>query len=632
MPAAADTLSGAATGARHIPHVEISAQSPGDSDPALAPLSTTLISARTLEAAHTPSLLPTLQSHVPSLFITGRSVLGYGLSTGAAGTLKVRGVGSEKGTGVLVVMDGEPMVQGLMGHTVADTYQSLGATEVEVVRGPASVRYGSDAMAGVIQIRTASSTASSATPEKNPKPTTRLQAQAAYGTYETLNSGVHLHHTGRRGFALTAAASYDRTEGHRDNLGFRQASAFARLSQRLTSHWQLALQAYGTRFTTENPGTTDAPLLDAQAQATRGLASLSLRHQYAATEGSLRAYYTYGDHHIDDGHTADAAPLNYQFRSQDFIRGLQLDETLRPWRGATLAAGLEARQYGGKAWNAPLHHDGDHATQAHTAPAYLIDTTLWSVGTYLCLGQTLGDMTIDGGLRYERDAASGEAWVPQLGLTYRPARPTTLRLLASRGFRAPSLRELYLWASANPELRAERLTNYEVSVEQWWCRHRLRTQITLYHLRAQNLIETVYEGGRAQNRNLGRQRNRGVEVELAAQLSRSWHYATHYSYLHTQQAVTGAPRHAWHQELSFTTARWRLAPSLQYVDHLYTALSPTLVAEHYLLLHLMLEFRPTRYIQIFARGENLTGERYETIQGYPMPRATAMGGIKLTLP
>jgi outer membrane cobalamin receptor len=554
-------------------------------------------------------------------------VLGYGLSTGAAGTLKVRGVGSDKGTGVLVVMDDEPLVQGLMGHTVADTYQSLGATAVEVVRGPASVRYGSDAMAGVIHIRTTASAS-----EAQPTPGTRLQLQAAYGAYETLNSGVHLHHTGRQGFSLTAAASYDRTEGHRDNLGFEQASAFVRLSQRIASHWHLALQAYGTRFTTENPGTTDAPLLDAQAQATRGLASLSLRHQYASTEGSLRAYYTYGDHHIDDGHTVDAAPLDYQFRSQDFIRGLQFDETLHPWQGATLSSGFELRQYGGKAWNTPLHHGAEHAMQTHTPRTYLIDTTLWSVGAYLCWGQTISHFTLDGGIRYERDAVSGATWVPQLGLSYRPARPTTLRLLVSRGFRAPSLRELYLWASANPDLQAERLTNYEASVEQWWCRHRLRTQITLYHLRARNLIETVYAEGRARNHNLGRQRNQGVEVELAAQLSRSWHYATRYSYLHTRKAVTAAPRHSWHQELSFTTARWRIAPSLQYVDHLLTALSPTLVTEHYLLLHLTLEFRPTRYIQIFARGENLTGERYETILGYPMPRATALGGVKLTLP
>jgi outer membrane cobalamin receptor len=606
---------------RHIPHVEISAHHTGEGEAVLAPLSTTLLSARTLEAAHCPSLLPTLQAHVPSLFITGRGVLGYGLSTGAAGTLKMRGVGGDKSAGVLVLLDGEPMVQGLMGHTLADTYQSLAAQQVEVVRGPASVRYGSDALGGAINIRT------------HGEERTGVEAHASYGPYQTLNSGAHLRYSGHNGFSATIAGQYDRTEGHRDGLDFEQGGAFVKLSQALNPHWRLTLQGYGTRFDSGNPGTTDTPLYDSRAQATRGTASLSLRHEYAEVEGSVRAYYSYGDHHIDDGHTADEAPLDYQFRSRDFIAGVNIDETLRPGRNTTLFFGFAAKKHGGKAWNEPLSthpHSATHTTE-HNERSYLIDTTLWSAGLYLCLSQELGRYwTLDGGIRYERDAASGNEWVPQGGLSWRPNRQTTFKALVSRGFRAPSLRELYLWASANPELKAERLTNYEASVERWWCRHRLRTQVTLYDLHAKNLIETTYVDGRARNQNLGRQRNYGAEVELGWTPARHWHYATHYSYLHTRQAVTAAPHHRWHQELAYTSDRWRIAPATEYVRGLHTSTAP-LVTERYFLLNLNVEFRPAPWIQIFARGENLTGERYETILGYPMPRATAMGGVRIHL-
>jgi outer membrane cobalamin receptor len=606
-----------------MPHVEIAADRPTEVEAALAPLATTLISARTLEAAHTPSLLPTLQAHVPSLFATGRGILGYGLSTGAAGTLKIRGVGGEKSAGVLVVMDDEPMVQGLMGHTLADMYQSLAAQRVEVVRGPASVRYGSDALGGVVQIRTSAAEGSEVAPA------THLRAQAAFGPYQTLNSALHLQHATPYGLDVTAAGSYDRTDGHRAGLDFEQASAFVRAAQRAGEHWRFTAQGYGTHFVAGNPGTVASPLWEARAEARRGLVAVAAHHDYEALSGQFRLYYSLGDHHIDDGHGSDEAPADYRFRSRDYIAGMQVDETLRPGRHTTVWLGAALKRHGGRAWNEPLAAT-HHAPASHASTrSYLVDTALWSAGAYLGLTQEVGSrLTLDGGLRYELDEASGGEWVPQVGASWRMGRTTRLRALASRGFRAPSLRELYLWAAANPDLKPEHLVNYELGVERWWCRHRLRTQVTLYTLRATNLIETTYLNGRAQNRNLGHLRNRGVEAEVEWQLSRHWHYATTYSYLDTSRPVTAAPRHKWHQELVYETTRWRVAPAFEYVGHLYTATDPISV-EHYGLLHLDVELRPAAWLQLFARGENLLGQRYETLAGYPMPRATATGGVRL---
>jgi outer membrane cobalamin receptor len=655
---------------RHIPHVEISANGPEEVDGALSSLSTTLITARTLQAAHSPSLLPTLQTHVPSLFVTGRGVMGYGLSTGAAGTLKMRGVGGEKSTGVLVLIDGEPMVQGLMGHTLADTYQTMAAQQVEVVRGPASVRYGSDALGGVINIKTHGDdirgrnaspsndgTNASSTPAQGG--INALNAHLSYGSYRTLSTGMHLSAATRSGFSLVAAASYDRTDGHRPRLDFEQSSAFVKMSQRMGEHWQLALQGYGTHFLSSNPGTTQTPLFDAAADAKRATASLSLRHAYAAAEGSLRAYYSGGDHHIDDGHEADAAPLDYQFRSRDYIVGVNLDETIRPWRGGTLFVGLSVKKHGGEAWNEPLHAShstGDsHASRAttshltplaeniqstssHTASATtLVDTALWTAGIYLCFSQQWGHLTLDGGLRYERyerDASPGSEWTPQAGITWRANRATTAKISVSRGFRTPSLRELYLWASANPDLRAERLVNYEASVERWWCRHRLRTQLTAFTLHASNLIETVYTDGRARNLNTGAQRNRGVEIEAEWAPLRRWQYATQYSYLHTRRPVVAAPRHKWSQQLTYNAPRCSLAATLLYVGRLYTSVESSgstigsaTASQSYLLLGLTATWHLTSRLDLFARGENLTNRRYETLAGYPMPRAVGFGGI-----
>ena len=67
----------------------------------------------------------------------------------------LRGVGgSSPNAGVLVLIDGMPQYAGLYGHSIADAYQTMLAERVEVLRGPASALYGSNAMGGVVNIVT----------------------------------------------------------------------------------------------------------------------------------------------------------------------------------------------------------------------------------------------------------------------------------------------------------------------------------------------------------------------------------------------------------------------------------------------------------------------------------------------
>ena len=73
-----------------------------------------------------------------------------------------------------------------------------------------------------------------------------------------------------------------------------------------------------------------------------------------------------------------------------------------------------------------------------------------------------------------------------------------------------------------------------------------------------------------------------------------------------------------------------VAAGVQYVEGLYTAVAPNAeIQENFVLLNLRASFRVNRRLTIYARGENLLAQRYEINAGYPMPRATAFGGIKL---
>lgn len=130
-----------------------------------------------IEQTMQPSLLPVLNEQIPGLFTTARGIMGYGVSGGAAGGISLRGL-SGGSARMMVLIDGHPQYAGIFGHPVADAYQTLLADRVEVLRGPASVLYGSNAMGGVINIVTRQ-------PEGDGF---RGRFHTGYGSYNTLET------------------------------------------------------------------------------------------------------------------------------------------------------------------------------------------------------------------------------------------------------------------------------------------------------------------------------------------------------------------------------------------------------------------------------------------------------------
>ena len=119
------------------------------------PMTVTVIGRETLTEQNYTNVLPTVVQQVPGLMVTARGMMGYGVSTGAAGGINLRGVSGGAGQ-LLVLIDGHPQYQSIFGHSISDSYQTLMADRVEVLRGPASVLYGSNAMGGVMNIVTRS--------------------------------------------------------------------------------------------------------------------------------------------------------------------------------------------------------------------------------------------------------------------------------------------------------------------------------------------------------------------------------------------------------------------------------------------------------------------------------------------
>ena len=80
----------------------------------LIPYTVSVVDSRQLEAVGSTQLLSALSGRVPSLFVTERSILGFGVSSnGGSGHIKMRGVGGDRASAVLKMVDGQPPFAGI---------------------------------------------------------------------------------------------------------------------------------------------------------------------------------------------------------------------------------------------------------------------------------------------------------------------------------------------------------------------------------------------------------------------------------------------------------------------------------------------------------------------------------------
>ena len=570
-----------------------------------------------IDQALQPSLLPVLTEQIPGLFVTSRGVMGYGVSGGAAGSISLRGLSG--GTARLMVMiDGHPQYAGIFGHPIADAYQSFLAERVEVLRGPASVLYGSNAMGGVINIVT----------RKMQEDGVKTNLRAGYGSYNTLET--ELTNRIRKGrFSSVISGSYNRTDGHRADMGFEQYGGYAKLGYEMTDNWNLRGDVNVTHFNASYPGPVDAPLLDGDQRITRGMTSFAVENRYEKTSGAVSFFYNWGNHWINDGYTPSAGegPQDDRFNSRDNMMGVSLYQSTQFFKGNRITLGFDWFRYGGRAWNEYVSGENIGTTSE------LVDKHEDELAGYIDFRQDIGSwLTFNAGLRADHHSRIGLEWVPQAGLAFHLPHAIELKASASKGFRYPILREMYMFPPQNPDLQPESMWNYELAFSQRLMEGRLTYGVNFFYIDGKNLIQTLPNpnGSGMLNQNSGAIKNPGVEIQAAYRINRQWSVDGNYSFLHMENPVIAAPEHKLYAGANFSHGRWNVSTGVQYVEGLYTSVGENENKENFVLWNLRASFRACKWLDIWARGENLLAQKYEINAGYPMPGATVMAGFNLS--
>ena len=576
------------------------------------PMTVTVVGQQKLIEQNHQSILPAVMQQVPGLFVTSRAVMGYGVSGGGSGAINIRGIGGSPNTDVLVLIDGHPQYQGIFGHPISDSYQTMMTERVEVLRGPASVLYGSNAMGGVISIVTRSMKEDGI----------RTSLNVGGGSHGTLMAEASNQIRSGK-FSSTVSAEYNRSDNHRPNMEFEQYGGYVRLGYDIAEHWNAYADADITHFDSKYPGSTTEPIYGAEQWILRGVMTAAVENKYERTSGAVSVYSNFGNHKIDDGTKVDTLKTDRYFRSKDALTGVSVYQSAQLFDGNRVTVGFDYQHIFGDAY-----YTNKNTDTVMTIPnKQTAKSTRHEVAGYVDFRQDLTDwLTVDAGIRLDHHSVTGSEWVPQAGVVVRPMATAEVKAMVSKGFRNPTMREMYLYPPSNEDLEAVRLWNYELS----W-RHRagkLAYGANVYYLKADNMIQTQPVDGKPRNVNTGELENYGVEFDAAYTLNEHWSLNTNHSYLHMENKVVAAPEYTGFLGANCNYGKLALMAGLQYVNNLYTVVGQNEETENFCLLNLSGSYRITKNISVWARGENLLAQEYEINAGYPMPKATVMGGLK----
>ena len=291
-----------------------------------------------------------------------------------------------------------------------------------------------------------------------------------------------------------------------------------------------------------------------------------------------------------------------------------------------MTVGLDWQHFGGSAWNADKQ-TGEKTYLVKDKDGNLVENQhADEVGTYIDFRQDIWKwMSVDAGLRVDWHSVIGTEVIPQGGLSFHPTRNADIKALVSKGFRNPIIREMYMFPPATTDLKPESMMNYELAYTQR-IGSKTRLGANIFYIKGKNLINTTMVDGRPKNVNTGEFENWGLEVSADHTINKNWSINGNYSYLNMNTAIEGAPEGKLYVGATYHNEKWTVTAGLQNVNGLYISADEK---ENYTLINATVSYKALPWLSVFAKGDNLLAEQYQTYAGFPMPKATFMGGVSL---
>lgn len=595
--------------------------------------SVTVITKQELEQTKKTFAIEALQE------VLGLTILQSG-AVGSSASVMLRGANSEH---TLVMIDGVEVNDPI---TPSRTYDFShirveGIERIEILRGPQSTLYGSDAMAGVINIIT-----------QKGKGKPRLQLSSLGGSYGTLSGTAGLTGSLERlhyslwasslisqGFSAANAA----LEGNSEADGYKNLSLSFRTGYKASDSIDLDISArfIDTNSDIDNYGSAfgDDPnnIQTYQSFYLRGqFRGLFLKNRW---EQKWTLSYIHSNRETnnptDERHMFDADRSHYKSHTMR----LDWQNSLFLHKSNTLTFGGEYQQERGESsyysesiWGPSTSSFPQN--EAHNTGGYIQDQMKFA-----------GVFFLTAGIRYDSHSQSGHSTTYRIAPAFFVQQTNTkLKATYGTGFKSPSLYQLYapanIWGPiGNKNLMPEETTSWDLGIEQDFWDGKVCLEGTYFSSRFENLIEYDYTQGYI---NIAKASSKGVEFGFRYAPAENLLLSASYSHivakdLNTGKALLRRPKNKYSASLNLGfLAKGRLVLSLihlgarddlEWIDWISTRVQ----MDAFTLLNATISWNILPNIQLYLRMENILNQQYELIKGYGTPAFSAYGGFEIRL-
>ena len=525
---------------------------------------------------------------------------------GGSASVRIRGASSDQ---TLVLIDGVSVNDasapgGGFDFARLDTEN---IERVEILSGPQSTLWGTDAIGGVVAITT-----------KRPGPGLGGNLFAQAGAYGTVRGGASLSNAGSAGDYRLAATRLntnglsrsDARNGNTEDDGLQSLTLSAQGGLNLPGGMHLD----GSLLWNDSEAEFDSFLFGAQGNVADGdelseTEELSghLALQAPLLDGRLDNLLLVGRAEIDRRNFSDGS-LSFQARGERTL--FRYQGTLAIDARNTLAVGAEREE--------------STANQRDSSLNGLFALYEW---------QPVEALTLTGGLRSDHHEKFGSQTTARIAAAYRPASGVTLRGSWGQGFKAPTIFQTTFFCcgatSANEALAPERSEGFDIGAEWRSSSGRGHLSLTLFRQDTEHLIDFSFAIGGYQN--IDEVESKGIEVAAGWNVTRSLALSANYAYIKATEgdgtALRRLPRHSSDIVLSFDPAGPFSGNVLLRYNGRETNGDGSRLND-WTRIDINARYQVTDRFELFGRIENLLDAHYQQILGYGTPGLSGSVGVR----
>lgn len=577
---------------------------------------------------------------------SGITIIGANNAPGTNNDLYVRGGGTGK---TLVLVDGFPAYDGSTIRSTFDlNFLPLGEVErIEILKGGQSTLYGSDAVAGVVNIITRKN--------ESGKPAVGLHLNAgSFGTrsMDLSSSGTanniryKLQYTRSSADGFSAALDTSRNKSF-DKDGMKQSFLLAQFSSASKSKWSWNTGMQWSKYKNEldqsafkdaKDFTVENQNLQFNAGIARKLDKGILRLNYSLNNSSRN----YLDDSLDITGFAKFIQSDYKGRSSylEALGNVDLGKQVK------LLIGLEHRWQNTDQYYLSLSSFGKYATTLSDDSA---KTSISSEFASIVYNNEKG-FNLESGIRFNQHSRFGNNMTYSINPSYIIAEKFKIAFNLSSAFTAPTLYQLYDGYSGNRTLNPETSVSSEVSL-QYIGNKQFNARITGFARRLRNGIDYDYINNKYFNNAI--QKDRGLELE-AGYVSGKWNIKMNHTLLKGEVTTTNFVYNAstWSYTAKGDTtyshlfrvpqSNLNISAGYQLSNKIYLSISQRFAGKRFEPIYggkpkqlnafnttdVFAQYQLGKRIKLYAGCKNIFNQQYQEVMGYTARGRNYVVGVR----